>query len=294
MKKFLSIISNNKTFMGLVFILPALVGTFIFIVIPVVFSFGLSFVHWDLINKVQFVGLKNYSDIFTDPLFGKILLNTFVYAISTSIFAVIIPLVLACILNSKIRGSEFFKTAYFLPFVTPMIVIAVIWQWIFDPNIGILNHVLGLHINWLYDKNFAMPAIIIVSVWKLIGYNMVIFLSGLSALNQSLFEAAKIDGANAVETFKFVTVPLLSPTIFFVVVITCISSFQIFDLIYLMTQGGPLNSTNVLVYAIYQNAFEYFKVGQASAIAYVLFVIILALTLIQWKLRKKLVYNEPD
>jgi len=249
---------------------------------------------WDLINKAQFVGLQNYKDIFTAPLFGKILLNTFVYAISTSIFAVIIPLVLACILNSKIRGSEFFKTVYFLPFVTPMIVVAVIWQWIFDPNIGILNHFLHLHINWLYDPNFAMPAIIIVSVWKLIGYNMVIFLAGLSALNQSLFEASKIDGANTIDTFKFITVPLLSPTIFFVVVITCISTFQIFDLIYLMTQGGPLDSTNVLVYAIYKNAFEYFKIGQASAIAYVLFVIILTLTLIQWQLRKKLVYSETD
>lgn len=280
--------------MGWVFVLPALLGTLIFIVIPVIFSFGLSFMDWDLINKAQFIGLRNYTDIFTDPLFGKILLNTFVYAISTSIFAVIIPLVLACILHSKIKGSEFFKTAYFLPFVTPMIVIAVIWQWIFDPNIGILNYVLRLHINWLYDPNFAMPAVIIVSVWKLIGYNMVIFLSGLSTLNESLFEAARIDGANHFDTFRFVTVPLLSPTIFFVVVITCISSFQVFDLIYMMTQGGPLDSTNVLVYAVYKNAFEYFKIGHASAIAYVLFVIILALTLIQWNLRKKLVYTEAD
>ena len=294
MQKILSALSNNKSFMGWVFILPALLGTFVFIIIPVIASFGLSFVDWDLINKAQFVGLKNYKDILSDPLFGKILLNTFVYAISTSVFAVIIPLALACILNSKIRGSEFFKTVYFLPFVTPMIVIAVVWQWIFDPNIGILNYILHLHINWLYDLNFAMPAIIIVSVWKLIGYNMVIFLSGLSALNQSLFEASKIDGANWFETFRFVTVPLLSPTIFFVVVITCISSFQIFDLIYLMTQGGPLDSTNVLVYAIYKNAFEYFKIGQASAIAYVLFIIILVLTMIQWQLRKKLVYNESD
>lgn len=294
MKNFLSRLSNSNAFMGWVFILPALVGTFIFIIIPVIFSFGLSFMDWDLINKAEFVGMRNYVEIFTDPLFGKILLNTFVYAISTSILAVIIPLVLACILNSKIRGADFFKTAYFLPFVTPMIVIAVIWQWIFDPNIGVMNHILHLHINWLYDPNFAMPAIIIVSVWKLIGYNMVIFLSGLSALNQSLFEASKIDGANAFNTFRFITVPLLSPTIFFVVVITCISSFQIFDLIYLMTQGGPLDSTNVLVYAIYKNAFEYFKIGQASAIAYVLFAIILALTLVQWQLRKKLVYNETD
>ncbi len=292
MKNILSKILNDQSIVGWIFILPALIGTFIFIIIPVICSFGLSFMDWDLINKAQFVGLRNYKTLFQDPLFGKILLNTFVYAISTSIFAVIIPLVLACILNSKIRGSEFFKTAYFLPFITPMIVVAVLWQWIFDPNIGFLNYVLHLHINWLYDPNFAMPAVIIVSVWKLIGYNMVIFLSGLSALNQSLFEASKIDGANAFNTFRFVTVPLLSPTIFFVVIITCISSFQIFDLIYLMTQGGPLDSTNVLVYAIYKNAFEYFKIGQASAIAYVLFVIILVLTLIQWQLRKKLVYNE--
>lgn len=294
MKKLLSALANNKVFMGLIFILPALLGTFIFIIIPVFFSFGLSFAKWDLINKAEFVGLQNYLEIFTNPLFGKILLNTFVYAISTSILGVIIPLVLACILNSKIRGAEFFKTVYFLPFVTPMIVIAVIWQWIFDPNIGILNHFLHLHINWLYDSAFAMPAIIIVSVWKLIGYNMVIFLAGLSSLNQSVFEAAKIDGANWIDTFRFVTAPMLSPTIFFVVVITCISSFQVFDLIYLMTQGGPLDSTNVLVYAVYKNAFEYFKIGEASAIAYVLFAIILSLSLIQWKLKKKLVYSEEE
>lgn len=292
MKKFLDKIANNQSFAGWVFILPALFGTFMFIIIPVFCSLGLSFTHWDLLGKPEFVGLANYKELFASPLFGKILLNTFVYAISTSVFAVIIPLILACILNSKIRGSEFFKTAYFLPFITPMIVIAVIWEWIFDPNIGILNYVLHININWLYDANFAMPALIIVSVWKLIGYNMVIFLSGLSVINQSLFEAAKIDGAGPVKTFTKITVPLLSPTIFFVVVITCISSFQVFDLIYMMTQGGPLDSTNVLVYSVYKNAFEYFKIGQASAIAYVLFLIILVLTAVQWKLRKKLVYNE--
>lgn len=294
LEKISNIQSRNEAFWGWVFILPALAGTFIFIIIPVFFSFGLSFVDWDLINKARFAGLSNYKAIFTDALFGKILLNTFVYAFSTSFFAVIIPLMLAGILNSKLRGSEFFKTAYFLPFITPMVVIAVVWEWIFDPNIGILNYILKLNINWLYDSNFAMPAIIIVSVWKLIGYNMVIFLSGFSALNRSLFESAKIDGANAFDTFRFVTVPLLSPTIFFVVVITCISSFQVFDLIYLMTQGGPLDSTNVLVYSVYKNAFEYFKIGQASAIAYVLFFIILVLTTIQWQLRKKLVFSEAD
>lgn len=291
-KKIFGNLTNDERFAGWVFILPALVGTLIFIIIPVICSFGLSFAKWDLLNPIQFVGLANYREIFSEALFYKILLNTIVFALATSVLGVIIPLVLACILNSKIRGAEFYKTAYFLPFITPMIVIGVVWEWIFDPNIGLLNHVLHLHINWLYDTHFAMPALIIVSVWKLIGYNMVIFLSSLSGISQSMFEAAKIDGANELQTFKNVTVPLLSPTIFFVVIITAISSFQVFDLIYLMTQGGPLNSTNVLVYAIYQNAFEYFNVGKASAIAYVLFVIILVLTLVQWNLRKKLVYNE--
>lgn len=285
-------IFNNERFAGWVFILPALLGTLIFIVIPVICSFGLSFTKWDLLNPIQFVGLDNYKEIFSETLFFKIFWNTVVFAISTSVLGVIIPLVLACILNSKIRGSEFYKTAYFLPFITPMIVIGVVWEWIFDPNIGLLNHILHLHINWLYDTHFAMPALIIVSVWKLIGYNMVIFLSSLSGISQSMFEAAKIDGATPFQTFKNVTIPLLSPSIFFVVIITAISSFQVFDLIYLMTQGGPLDSTNVLVYAIYKNAFEYFNVGKASAIAYVLFFIILVLTLVQWSLRKKLVYNE--
>ena len=240
----------------------------------------------------EIVGFDNYKLIFSEPLFYKILLNTVVFALSVSVLGVIIPLILASILNSKIRGSEFFKSAYFLPFITPMVVIGIVWAWIFDPNIGFLSQILHLHINWLYDSKFALPALIIVNVWKLIGYNMIIFLSGFSNISQSLFESAKIDGANSVQVFKNITVPLLSPTIFFVVIITAISSFQVFDLIYLMTEGGPFDSTNVLVYAIYKNAFEYFNVGKASAIAYVLFAIILVLTLIQWHLRKKLVYNE--
>ena len=274
------------------FILPALIGILVFIIIPVICSFSLSFTNWDLLNDITYVGINNYKNILSDEMFWKILGNTFVYAISVSVLGVIIPLILACILNNKIRGSEFYKTAYFIPFITPMIVIALVWQWIFDPNIGCVNTLLNLHINWLYDKAYAMPVLIVVSVWKLIGYNMIIFLSGLSGINQELLEASKIDGANSIQTFKNITVPLLSSTIFFVVVITSINSFQVFDLIYMMTQGGPENSTMVLVYSIYKYAFEYFDVGRASAIAYVLFAIIFILVLFQWKLRKKMVYNE--
>ena len=294
MKEFLSKLANQQNFAGVLFILPALLGTIVFIIIPIICSFGLSFAKWDLLNPIQYVGLENYKVVLTEPVFVKIIINTFVYAIATSIFGVIIPLILACIINTKIKGADFFKTAYFLPFVTPMIVIGIIWEWIFDPNIGCLNHFLHLHINWLYDTNFAMPALIIVSVWKLIGYNMILFLTGLSTINQELLEASKIDGANAYNTFKNITIPLLSPTIFFVTIITAITSFQVFDLIYVMTQGGPLDSTNVLVYTIYKNAFEYFNVGKASALAYVLFAIIFILTLIQWKLKSKLVYLEKD
>ena len=290
-KKFLAWLSCENI-VAYVFILPALLGTIIFILIPVLCSFGLSFTKWDLLNPIQFIGLENYGEIFTEKLFFKIFINTVVFAFTTSTFGVIIPLILAAILNNKIRGSEIFKTAYFLPFITPMVVVGIIWQWIFDPNIGLLNKFLNINIEWLYDKDWAMPALILVSIWKLIGYNMIIFLSSLSGVSNSIFEAAKIDGASPLKTFIYVTIPVLSPSIFFVVIITAISSFQVFDLIYLMTQGGPFDSTNVLVYAIYKNAFEYFNVGKASAIAYVLFIIILVLTLIQWNLRKKLVYNE--
>ena len=294
MANFQSNINKNDGLTALIFILPAVLGTLIFIVIPVFFSFSLSFVDWDLLSPMKFVGLSNFKDVLTDSTFVQVLINTFVFAIASSVFAVIIPLVLSCILNTKIRGSNFYKTAYFLPFITPMIVIAIVWQWVFDPNIGLLNQILHTHIKWLYDVRFAMPALITVSVWKLIGYNMIIFLSGLSTINQEVLEAAKIDGANSWQVFKNVTVPLLSPTIFFVIVITSISSFQVFDLIYVMTQGGPDNSTMVLVYSIYKYAFEYFDVGKASAIAYILFAIIFVLVLCQWKLRKKMVYNEVE
>ncbi len=285
-------IKNNNILTALLFISPALIGIFIFIIIPVIFSFSLSFTDWDLLNNIQFVGLSNYKSILSEKYFLQVLSNTFIYTIAVSVLAVIIPLILACILNSKIKGSEFFKATLFIPYITPMIVVALVWQWIFDPNIGLANQILSTNLNWLYDKHLALPVLIIISVWKLIGYNVIIFLSGLATINQELLESSKIDGANFFQTFKNITIPLLSSTIFFVIVITSISSFQAFDLIYMMTQGGPENSTTVMVYSIYKYAFQYFEVGKASAVAYILFTIIFFLVLVQWKLRKKMVYNE--
>lgn len=291
MKDWLNKFFNENIQLNLL-VLPALAGTFVFIIIPVFFSLYLSFCKWDLLSEIEFVGGKNYLELLSSANFGLIVQNTFVFALSTAVISIILPLILAALLNNKILGTEFFKTAYFLPFITPMIVIAIAWEWIFDPNNGLLNYILRAHINWLYDTKTAMIALIIVSAWKLIGYNMVIFLSGFSSINPNLYEASKIDGASALQTFFRITLPLLSPTIFFVLVITTISSFQVFDLIYLMTQGGPMDSTNVLVYWIYKNAFEFFNIGEASAGAYILFLIILFLTVVQWTTRKKWVFNE--
>lgn len=271
---------------GLLFVLPALIGTFLFIIIPIFCSFGLSFSEWDFLNEIHFVGFSNYKSVFTEPEFLQILINTIVYAVSTTIFAVIIPLLIASIINNRIKGSELFKTIYFLPFITPAVVIAIVWAWIFDPNIGLVNTLFHTHYTWLFSTKLAMPVLIFVSVWKLVGYNVVLFLTGFSTIDKSVYEASKIDGAMAYQTFFDITVPLLKPTIYFVTTVTAISSFQIFDLIYVMTQGGPNDSTNVIVYSIYKYAFEYFDIGKSCALAYILFAIILVLALVQKKFTK--------
>lgn len=287
-------LTASNYFWALIFILPAFLGTLIFIIIPIFISFGLGFIEWDLISPPEFIGVKNYKELFSSDIFYKVLWNTFYYAFATAFLSIIIPLILAYALDRKIKGAAIYKGAYFLPYVTPMIVIAIVWTWIFDPNYGILNWALGVgdSIKWLYDEKFAMPALIIVSVWKNIGYNMIIFLAGLQAIPESVNEASEIDGATGVKRFFFVTLPLLTPTLFFVSIMTVIMSFQVFDLIYLMTEGGPENSTMVMVYWLFKQAFEYFNIGKASAIAYILFIIILLLTLIQWITRKKWVLNE--
>ena len=280
-------LKNNckNSICGLYFILPALIGTFIFIIIPIFCSFALSFTEWDLLNDIKFVGLDNYKAVLTEPVFTQILINTLVYAISVTVFAVFIPLVLASIIKSKVRGAEWFKTIYFIPFITPAVVIAIVWSWIFDPNIGVVNSVFRTNLEWLFDTRLAMPVLIFVSVWKLIGYNIVLFLTGFATIPSNLYEAAKIDGASGGKCFWHITLPLLKPTTYFVTLVTAISSFQVFDLIYVMTEGGPKDSTNVIVYSIYKYAFEYFDIGKSCALAYILFVVIFVLALLQRRVK---------
>lgn len=278
---------NNRNITPWLFLLPCLSGCFIFIFIPALISFCLSFTNWNLLNDIKYVGFFNYLELLHSKMFWFVLVNTVVYSISVTVFATVIPIFLAAVLYHKTKINELLKTVYFIPFITPMIAIAMVWQWVFDPNVGFLHTVLKSNLGWIYSPETALISIIIVSVWKLIGYNTVIMLTGFASINNEIYEAAQVDGSPAIKTFFKITLPLLAPTIFFVIVITTISSFQVFDLVYLMTQGGPNNSTNILVYWLYKNAFEYFNLGKASSLAYILFVVIGILTLFQWKIREK-------
>ena len=190
---------NLKT--ALLFILPSVLGCIIFIFLPSAVSLILSFCDWNLINNISFKGLDNYSELMLSKEFWLILKNTIIYALSVTILGTIIPIILAAVIHAKVICRNFFKTTYFLPFITPMIVIAMIWQWIFDPNIGLINSLCKSNLQWLYDSNLAMPVLIMISVWKLIGYNMIICLSGFSSINTQIYEAAKIDGAGKINTF---------------------------------------------------------------------------------------------
>lgn len=273
-------VSSDEKTGAFILLLPCLAGFAIFIIIPMIFSFGLSFFEWNLLSKPEFIGLNNYFDIFTDKEFWIVLKNTLIFAVLNTIFAVGIPIILADILNEKLKFSELFKTVYFIPFITPMTVAALVWCEIFDPHAGLFDFITKSGL--LFDTKTALAAVTAVSVIKLIGYNTVIILSGYVTINPSVKEAARIDGANRANIFTKVTLPLLMPVILFTLIITTISSFQVFDLIYLMTGGGPGISTDVIVYRLYKCAFEYFETGKASAIAYVLFAVTAILSVFQY------------
>ncbi len=265
---------------SLIFISPALIGTFIFIIIPIFISFAISFYKWDLLGTPVFVGFKNYYEIFTETEYLNIYKNTLVYVICVTLFGTVLPLILAFLISIKFKFSEEFKLICFLPYITPMIVIGTVWCWIFDPTSGLINSIFNLHYRWLYDQNLAMPIIIFVSVWKLLGYNTLLYLTGFANINFSIIESAKTDGANYFNILIKILIPLLKPTIFFVTLTTIISSFQVFDLIYIMTGGGPNGATDVIVYSIYKEGFEYFNAGKSCALGYILFFIIVFFTIL--------------
>jgi multiple sugar transport system permease protein len=280
---------GEETRWGYIFLAPVLAYLAVFVLFPVLYAFYLSFHEWNMPSPtMKFVGLQNYQELFKDPTFILSLVNTAIFTFGVIGSIVVLSLALALALDSKMRGINFFRGLYYTPAVTSVIVIAAVWTWMYEPNFGILNQLakmVGLpQLRWLSDTNSALPSVIITAVWRNVGYFGVIFLAGLQGIDTMYYEAAKTDGANVWQRFRHVTIPLLMPTTFYVVVMGIISSFQVFGLIYAMTGGGPVNATSVIVYYLYKQAFVYFKMGYASATAYVLFAIIFSLTLIQFRL----------
>ncbi|EOH77748.1 carbohydrate ABC transporter permease [Enterococcus malodoratus] len=281
---------NNALWICL-FLLPSLIGFLTFIIYPVFYSLGVSFTEWDLINPIKFIGLKNYQSLLKDANFWNSLKNTFIFIIGYLPSVMIIGLLVALLLNSKIRLKPVFRGIYFLPVVTSWVAVSLVWKWLFNPKFGLINYFLSLISvhgpNWLNDPKTAMLAIIITSVWKDIGFIMVLYLGGLQNISPSLYEAASIDGADNWHQFWKITLPMLKPTTFFVSMISLINSFQVFDQVNIMTEGGPGDSTTVLVQNIYNSAFKYSEMGYAAAMSWVLFAIILVVSLVQmWGERK--------
>ncbi len=283
-----------------VFLAPCLLGLLVFTYMPILASLGLSFSYWNLLGVPKFVGVQNYTTVLSDPLFWRSFGTTWIFVLVSGVLELVLSLWLAVWLNRAIRGQSFFRAAYFLPFITPMVSVSLVWGWLYDPSYGLFNwllqqaHLIDKPIPWLYDPKTALWAVMILRVWKDIGYNMVIFLAGLQTVPPSLYESAHLDGATGWQTFWRVTLPMITPTLFFVGIMTLINGFQAFDSVYLLTQGGPEHSTELLVYWMFKNAFEFYKIGPASAIAYILFMTILALTLLQWQLRKRWVMYEDE
>lgn len=269
------------------FIAPNFIGFFLFTLIPVIFSLILAFMKWDSFATPEFVGLKNFTKMMGDDTFWISLKNTFLYTIGVVPLTLICSLGLAILLNKKIRGMKFFRTAFFFPYVTSLVAIAVVWNMLFHPTMGPINQFLLNFISnppgWTSSSDWALTAIVIVSVWRGMGYYMILYLAGLQSIPKELYEAASMDGANRWKQFLNVTIPSLRPTTFFVTIMLVINCFKIFDLVQVMTAGGPGRATNVLVYEIYNEAFVKFNFGYASAIAMVLFVIVLVITVIQFK-----------
>lgn len=272
-----------------VFISPGVVFYLMVTIIPMVWGFWISFHKWSIIWPAHpWVGLKNYAALISDSLFWTSLRNTAVYTAGVVPVEVVIALMVALLLNTKLKGRSFYRLLYYLPVVTPLSISAVIWQWIYHPHYGLLNWIMRvLHLptrDWLLELGTAMLAVIIVAIWAGVGYRMVIFLAALQGIPQTYYEAAMIDGAGRFQLFRYITLPLLKPATLFVLVTSVISSFQVFSIINVLTQGGPLDSTHVVVYYIYKRAFGDLQFGVAAAMSFVLFAIILVVTAIQWKL----------
>lgn len=279
---------------GYFFVFPAMLGFFLFMAYPMIQGIILSFMNWSGLGSKEWVGLANYVKMFQDKHFLKAVWNTAYYTIGILLIGVPLALILAMLLNQKLRGRNLYRMAFYLPVITMMVAVSMLWKWLLSTNHGLVNYFLGFigipKISWLLDPKWAMPGLILMSIWKGTGFNMIIFLAGLQGIPKTYYEAADIDGANWWHKFKNITLPLLSPTTFFIMITTMIHSFQIFQQAYIVTEGGPQDATTTVVYYVYKNAFEWFHMGYACTQAALLFVILIVATFIQMRLQRRWVF----
>lgn len=290
-------LANQEKIYGFIFIAPVLIGFITFILVPLLVSFYMSFTNWSLFGGSKFIGIDNFKTIlFQDKVFWKVWNNTFKFSMGLVPLNLLLAFGLALLLKQKIAGISFFRTAIFTPVVTSVVVWSIVWKFIFATEGGLINMMLkfiGIQgPAWLFDLKLTMPVVIVVSVLKNVGNNMVIFLASLYNVPEMYYEAATLDGASPWQKMKHITLPMITPTIFMLMIMTMIGSLKVFGQIYVMTGGGPANSTAVLVYYIYHQAFKLYEFGYASAVAFVLFIIILTLTILQWNVRKRWVHYE--
>jgi multiple sugar transport system permease protein len=279
------------------YLMPVVLILVGFHVLPIFYSLAVSFYEWDLIGDPTYVGANNYKQLFHDPMFYKSIYNTIKYAVISVPLSILLSMGIAILLNNPIRWIGAYRTIYFIPVITSINAVAIVWNFIYHPDFGLLNKILAWFnispVAWLQDPDWALPAIIFMSVWKGLGHNIIIFLAGLQNIPKHLYEAARIDGATRWQQFRHITWPLLTPTTFFIFTMSTIGSFQVFSQVYMMTpRGGPLKSTMVIVYYLYRKAFEQFEFGYALAMAFVLFMVIFACTLFnKLYLEKKVHYS---
>jgi ABC-type sugar transport system permease subunit len=290
---------NKIQVQGLLYVLPVVLGTLFFDLLPFFVSGWLSFTNWRGFGTVKYVGLKNFEKLVSDEHFVSSLLRTFYYVVGVVPPALILGLFLAVLLyqrDSHLRGAGSFRILFFIPYVTSPVAIGVVWRWIYNNNYGLINGILQMAglpgQDWLGTVITVMPALIVVGIWKTSGYNMILFMSGLSSIPEQYYEAATIDGGSPWQKFRFVTLPLITPIMLFIIIISLISTFQIFGLIYVMTGGGPGFASNVIIYYLYLHAFEYMRFGYASAIVLVVFLIFGTITWMQWKLSDRWVFYQ--
>jgi len=281
---------------GYLFLLPGFIPMLVFSLLAIFAAFGLSLVHWTLLQPWTFVGLANYRKLLTDPEFWRAMRVSATFMVVVVPVGMVISLALALALNRGLRGTVIYRTLYFLPVITSTVAVALLWRWLYASGIGLINTLLALvgieGPNWLGDATWALPAVMIMSIWKGLGYTMILFLAGLQSIPETYYEAAKIDGANAWARFRYVTIPLLSPTTFFILVVGVIGSLQVFDQVFIMTNGGPYRTTITASFFIYETGFKLLNMGYASSAALMLFVIIFIATLFQIRMQNRWVHYE--